>query len=370
MPLRVSHVLDATTHEDAVRLVTLLLRRLPRDRVEQRVAVMGNCPVLQEPPDIPVVHVGRRLNWPMASVLDLRRVLRRQHPQVVLAWGPSAGAVTATATGQDLPVAVVIADPAEAAETARWWPGASAEASGLQLVCTSGTARRRLLEHGLPADRITVIRPGIDYGELRQARLSADRRTAGLPAGGTLLVSASPPSRAAGQYYAAWAAAILHQVWPDVTMVVPGVSPEQERIRRLVEGLPCGHIYHFTRYSLSPMELLCLADVLVFPPPGDAGSYWLAMAMAAGTPIVATAVPCAAELLADGRTAFLCKPDRPDLLATRIHEAVGDPDARRRCAEAAQAQAFEAFRAETCVDAFLQLVLDALQGRAATGASA
>ena len=369
MPVRVSHVLDATTHEDAVRLVTLLLRRLPRDRVEQRVAVMGDCPALQEPPDVPVVHVGRRLNWPMASVLDLQRVLRRQHPQVVLAWGPSAAAVSATAAGQDPPMAAVVADPAEAAETARWWPGAAAESFG-QLVCTSDTARRRLIEHGLPAHRIAVIRPGIDYGELRQARLSADRRTAGLPAGGTLLVTASPPSRAAGQYYAAWAAAILQQVWPDVTMVVPGVSREQERIRRLVEGLPCRDIYRFTRNRISPMELLSLADVLVFPPPGDAGTYWLAMAMAAGTTIVATAVPSVTELVADGQTAFLCEPDQPHLLAARIHEAVGDPDTRRRCAEAVQGQAFEAFRAETCIEAFLRLITDAVQGRAAAGASA
>ncbi len=369
MSVRVSHVLDATTHEDAVRLVTLLLRRLPRDRVEQRVAVMGECPVLQEPPHVPVVHVGRRLNWPMASVLDLQRVLRRQHPQVVLAWGASAAAVAATATGQDPPVAVVVADPAETAEIARWWPGSAAESFG-QVVCTSDTARRRLVECGLPAARITVIRPGIDYGELRQARLAADRRTAGLPAGGTMLLTASPPSRAAGQYYAAWAAAILQQVWPDVSMVVPGVSREQERIRRLVEGLPCRNLYQFTRNRISPMELLSLADVLVFSPSGDVGIYWLAMAMAAGTTIVATAVPSVTELVTDGQTAFLCKPDQPHLLAARIHEAVGDPDTRRRCADAARDQAFEVFRAETCVDAFLRLIADAVRGQAVTGASA
>ena len=78
----------------------------------------------------------------------------------------------------------------------------------------------------------------------------------------------SPPTREGGHFYAVWAAAILHQIWPDARLIVPGVSREQRRLHRLIDGIYCPDIYRLTADRYEPIELLA-ADR--FAPAAPAG---------------------------------------------------------------------------------------------------
>jgi len=87
-------------------------------------------------------------------------------------------------------------------------------------------------------------------------------------------------------------------------------------------------------------QLLAQLDLFVFAASPDEGfGIALAEAMAAGVPVVATAVPACRELLAGGRCGLLVPPADPAALAAAIRAALADPAAARQRAAAARRRA-------------------------------
>jgi glycosyltransferase involved in cell wall biosynthesis len=207
-----------------------------------------------------------------------------------------------------------------------------------------------------------VIRPGVDLAELRWAREAMSREVLGLPPTGRVLLVPSPASRVGGQYYAAWAVAILHHIWPDARLIVPGLSREQRRIGRMIESIGAGHVYALPGERYSPAQLLAVADALIVPALGDIPTGWIPWAMAAGVPVIGSAVPCVTEFIADRRNGFLCPPGEPHTLAVRIRTAFESPEVMAACVQTARHEAYETFRTEQCVREFLK-VIDNLAAR-------
>ena len=377
MPTHLTHVLDEATHEDGVRLLSLLLASIPRDRVEQRVIVIGRTPaMLTVPTNVEVSRIGRRFSWPIAWRPELDRLLAGNRPDAVYAWGTAATIVLAGHYDRH-PVSTVICEPADAGSYSRWWRGAAGRDGVIEVLCASDMVQRRLLESGVPTEATAVIRPGVDLEAIRRAQQTgrragpssrgtgpASRRAEiGLPPEARVLLTASPPSRTGGHYYAVWAAAILRQIWPDLRMVVPGTSREQNRLRRLIERMYCPEMYHLTGDRYTPAELLAVSDMLILPAVDDVPIGWLAWAMATSVPIVASAVPSATELITDRHNGFLSKPAEPHTLAIHIRAAAESGDTLRQCVETARSHAFELFSTQRCVDEHLKAIDKLAAGR-------
>jgi glycosyltransferase involved in cell wall biosynthesis len=363
MAIRLLHVVDDHTGEDAARLCSLLLRRLPAGEVRQQVVLMGRTPeAFSIPPGVARLRVQRPLTWPLLWALGLQRALAREAPEVTLAWSPvAAAAVSGGAHGR---VAGVACDPGEARDWGRWQNALRGTArAALQVVCTSRTAERRLAEAGIAVGAMAVVSPGVDFREIRVAREQASRARLGLPGQGRILVTPSPPTRAGGQFVAAWAAALLHHSWPDAVLVVPGLSRERERIMRLVRNIYCPEVFVATGYRFSPAEILAVADALVVPARADTSTGWIPQAMAAGVPVVASAVPAITEYIADRVNGFLVRTADPHTLATRIRTAMESGDVLAQIVRTARQQAYDAFRAERCVDEFLRVIRNLAERR-------
>jgi len=337
------------------------------------------------PADIPLHRIGRGADWPMTWRPNLPRVLYSLAADVVYTWDMRAAVLAADRRRPGTTVAV-LSNPAEAREFGRWWRSAGKLTGGIDILCASGTLRRRLVEAGVPIEATTVVRPGVDFAAIRTAKKPYRRHmdeAAGTNTGavfegldvppllssvgaqGHVLLTPSPPSRHGGHYYAVWAAAILYQIWPDVRLVIPGVSREQKRLERFARQIYCPEILHFTGERFTPAELLAASDILVVPALGDIPTGWLARAMAAAVPVVASAVPSVTELIADRDNGFLYKPGEVHSLAVRIREAFESTEARRECVERAHGQAFEVFRAQRCVDDHLRVIENVRAGRRA-----
>ncbi len=393
MPIRLTHVLDEATPEDGVRLLSLLLRLMPAGQIDQRVIVVGRePPMLRVPEGIELTRVGKRFDSAMVSAPDLQRAMRAQRPDVVHTFGAAAAAAAGTvrAAFGGAPVVTTICDPNEAGPSSRWWRSMGGVSGTVDILCPSGIVQRKLVESGIPIEATAVIRPGVDFGEIRRAketrelRIAADpnpRRQSGAERHGLspphsregygyasqsaispVLLTASPPSREGGQYFAVWAMAILHQLWPEARLIVPGASREQQRLRRLIEQVYCPQVYVLTGDRYSPAELLAVSDALVVPAIGDISTGWLAWAMAASVPIIGSAVPAVAEFIADKHNGFLCKPGEPHTLAIRIRTVLESPEMFRPCVETARSQAYDVFRAQRCVDEYLKVFRNLLRG--------
>lgn len=367
MAIRLVHLIDESTREDAARLCSLLLTRLPASEVSQRVIALGALPAtLTVPAQVPIIAAGRPALWPFQWALPLQRRLRREQPDVIIAWSVIASACAASARSDGRPAIGVLCDPADARESTRWRSAlVKAAVSGFEIICTSTTVQRRLVESGTPVEATAVVRPGVDFAALRRARETMSRDQLDLPPDARVMLTASPPSRAGGQFYGIWATAILHHIWPDAVLVVPGTSREQRRLGRLVEGLYNRQSYRLTADRFSPAELLSVADALLVPALGDVAPGWLAWAMAAGVPVIGSAVPSVAEFITDDHNGFLCKSSEPHALAVRIRTAFESPDVMAQCVQNARHQAYEAFRAERCVEEFLKVIRNAAGGRTA-----
>jgi glycosyltransferase involved in cell wall biosynthesis len=219
------------------------------------------------------------------------------------------------------------------------------------------------VENGIPPDATTVIRPGVDFGAIRRARETVTRESMGLPATGRVLLTPSPPSREGGQFEAVWSAAILHLIWPDASMIVPGTSREGERIRRLGESIYCPQMFQIVGERYTRAELLAVADALIVAAKEDIPTGWIAWAMAAGVPVIGVANYAVTELIADRHNGFLCKTAEPHALATRIRLALEDPEMVRQCVTTARSQAYDVFRLQGCVSEYVKVIDNVSGGR-------
>ncbi|HOB76480.1 MAG TPA: glycosyltransferase family 4 protein [Phycisphaerae bacterium] len=354
------HIVDETAAEDGMRLLSLLLQHLPPAEVDQEVLMIGlSPPALRVPAGVPVHRVGRRFGWTMASLVDVQRVLKKRCPELVHAWSSSAWTVASIAAAGR--ATVTLTDPAEARTAGRWWRSAGPRARGL-MVCSATSMQRKLVEAGVPIEATTIIRPGVDFAAIREAKSRVRREDLGLPPHGRVLLTVSPPSRAGGQLLAVWAMAMLNQIWPDARMLIPGESREAQRLLRLIRQINCPQVYLPVGNRYNPAELMAVADALITPANDDIPTAWLAWAMAAGVPVIGSATPAIAELIADRHNGFLCRPGEVHTLAIRIRTAMESPDLGR-CIETARGQAYDVFRAQACVDQYLRLFKNLQSGR-------
>ncbi|MEP0841619.1 MAG: glycosyltransferase family 4 protein [Phycisphaerae bacterium] len=354
MSVRVIHVVDQGTCEDGARQLSLLLGRLRPATIHQRVVLIGSPPPgLSIPPFIEVIRVGQRWAWFLTTAWDARRAVEGLDADVFHAWGASAAAVAALIGTDAGRVTATLSDPSEARAASRWWwsigrvrPGNRGRRTELFTVCTSATVQRRLVEAGIPMFSTVVIRPGVDFAAIRQAKARVTRQELGLPATGRICLTIPPPTRRGGHFLAVWAMAMLHVLWPEDRLVLIGRSRERDRLDRLKKCLYCPEMLIGWEGDVAPADALSACDLLLAPATGDVATGWLAWAMAASVPIVASAVPAIAELIADRHNGFLCRPGEVRALALRIRSAWESPEALRQCARTAHGQAYDVFRAE------------------------
>jgi glycosyltransferase involved in cell wall biosynthesis len=211
-----------------------------------------------------------------------------------------------------------------------------------RVVVVSRTLCESLVQAGLPRDKIVVNPNGVDPYQFRPDIDGSEvRRRYGL--GSNLVIGFSGT-------FGLW-----HGI-PTLAAAIPRVLERDPEVRFLLVGDgPLGHLVdglgeRVTRAGLVPhAEMpahLAACDVLVSPHgrQADGGEFFgsptkLYEYMAAGRPIVASAVGQIAEVLDHERTALLVPPDDVDALCDAIGRLVEYPCLRTRFGTAAREQA-------------------------------
>ncbi|MBI3448838.1 MAG: glycosyltransferase family 4 protein [Acidobacteria bacterium] len=124
---------------------------------------------------------------------------------------------------------------------------------------------------------------------------------------------------------------------PEAVLLVAGHGPLEGKLRREAEGLGLGESIRFLGFRDDAAVITSLLDVSVLPSIGcDASSASIKEAMAVGTPIVATDVGGAREILKDGVTGLVVPPGDAPALAAAILSVVGDARRARTMGERAR----------------------------------
>jgi glycosyltransferase involved in cell wall biosynthesis len=175
----------------------------------------------------------------------------------------------------------------------------------------------------------------------RVASLTKEQRAAGRTAMGvkpdeTVLINVSRfwPEKRHDVLLDAFA--LLRARVPRVRLWVPGVGPEEPRIRELVAAKRLGDAVDFLGFRTDLPELLALADIQVHTSDEEGVPLAILAGMAAGRPIVATRVGGIAEVMVDGQSGFLVPRREPARIADAIAFLMANPDRAQALGRTAQ----------------------------------
>ena len=328
-PVRVTLAITDLDVGGAERGLVALAMGLDRRRWRPAVVGLAGAGALVEPlqrAGIEVSTLGVNPRRPVAAVRALARVFRGQRPALVQSFlfhANIAARLAAPLAGRP----PVVGGLRVAEHRRRWHLGLDRLTSplGVGSVCVSAGVRRFSIRAGkLDPDRLVVIPNGVDLARFDEAR-PVPRSTLGIPDDAVLAlyVGRFDPQKGLDTLLAA--AALVARVRPDWHLVLVGAGPLGPALLAQAAKLPDlgGRVHWLGRRDDVP-GLLKTSDCLVLPSLWEGMPNVVLEAMAAGKPVVATAVEGTEDLVLPGTTGWLVPPGAVEPLAAALLAAASD----------------------------------------------
>ncbi|NLT06938.1 MAG: glycosyltransferase family 4 protein [Solirubrobacterales bacterium] len=213
---------------------------------------------------------------------------------------------------------------------------------------------------------VEVIAPGIEPP--RGGDGDRFRREHGLAGADPLLLVVGNLSRQRGQDVAIEALAQVRRRLPRAGLALAGAAHPRPadrayaaELRALAARLGVGEAVAFAGAVADMASAYAAADVVVNPIRAAEGLGRAALeALAAGRPVVASAVPGVTEALAGGRAGLLVEPGDPAALAAAVLRLAGDRAERERIVRAGGDHVRAAYAVERGAAAFAAVAAEAL----------
>jgi L-malate glycosyltransferase len=227
-----------------------------------------------------------------------------------------------------------------------------------RVVCNSRAAADRLLQAGLPAHKLVVIGNGLPPEAFAKHAPALERGE------GTLRVGMIGRMNAAYKNQGGFLRAVvrLAEKFPSLEFLLIGDGPLRPELERQAAGLGLQTRVRFLGDCRDIPAILDSLDVSVVPSISESLSNVMLESMAAGVPVVATAVGGNVELGGDGR-ALLVSPNDDDALVAGLERVLADEELRRRMSHRARQFALENFSIERIREQYCELYSDVLAGR-------
>lgn len=113
--------------------------------------------------------------------------------------------------------------------------------------------------------------------------------------------------------------------FPDAKLLIVGEGPQEDDLRRLVEGLRLSHRVDFYKIVNRTADVMPLFDVFVMPSLQEGLGLSVLEAQAMGLPVVASRVGGLADIIEHNRTGILVEPQDPGALAEAICGVLAHP---------------------------------------------
>lgn len=311
---------------------------------------------------IPVtcLHLQR---WNLPAVLwRLRRGLRHVRPQVVQTFLYHAnilGRLAARMAGVSCVVSGVRV--AEQRSRLRLLIDRWTQFLVRKHVCVSeGVARFSIDRGGLPRPKVVVIPNGVDYEKFAGAT-PTDLEGLGVPAGSVTILFVGRLEHQKAPEVLVAAVAPLLQADRKRHVLLVGSGPDEARLREQAARLAVADQLHFAGRRDDVAGLMAAADCLVLPSRWEGMPNVVLEAMAAGLPVVATAVEGIDELLGRGNCGRIVPVDHPIALAEALNEFLQTREERKRIGLAAQLYVREHFTWNAVAAAYSDLYAELLE---------
>lgn len=350
----------------------MLLERIDRDRFEPYLCFLRDstwfrarrslCPQY----NVDIASFYRPSSW--ARILRFASFLRRQRIDILqIHFRDSNIAGTIAAKVAQVPVVLATRrnagywhNPLELGLLKLLNPGAT------RFVVNSQAVKRHVQEvEGIPPDKIELIYNGVvlDAFNADDDTMRQDVRTELGIAASTpmvILVANLRPVKAIDVFLKSVGQIATEH--PNVHVVIVGEGEEREKLEALTVSLGLSGTVHFLGSRTDVPRLLKASDVGVLSSSSEGLSNAIIEYMAAGLPVVCTAVGGNPELVTDNVNGYVVRVGDSEAMAAAMKELLSNPDRARELGLRGRAVADELFDASRCVartQSFYERLIDA-----------
>lgn len=294
---------------------------------------------LLEQEGIPVTHLGRGRFDPRI-LADVVALARRRRARILHVHGYAAadfGRLAARRVGAALVLHEHFADPRMPA-----YQGLAdrllASLTDRAVAVSESTREFLVRRRHVPPGKVRVVwngAPLADFAPLGPGAAAETRRGLGLPEAALVVGSVGRLSAQKGHRYLLEAAARLAPRHPRLRLVLAGDGDEEPALRAQASSLGIEDRVVFAGHRSDVPALLAALDVFCISSTYEGTPLTLFEAMAAGRPIVSTAVDGCREVLEPGVTGLLVPPRDPEAMAAALEQALTDLDLRRALGDGA-----------------------------------
>ncbi len=230
--------------------------------------------------------------------------------------------------------------------------------SRVELMFAQGAfLRRRIQDYGIPDSKIVTIHNGVRIEEIRQCK--SHQPIVEPP----YLLYAGGLKPVKGYDIAVKAFGQIAGIFPDLKLAILGIDQKKKAFDALVSELGLADRIRYLHYCdrATTMTLFCHAEIYLCPFHRSPFSNANLESLAAGTPIIATAVEGNKEQIQDGVQGFLIPPDDPEAMARKIELILSDSALQRRLCGHALSRSHD-FGWSRMVDRYEACYMKVLQG--------
>ena len=359
---RILNLLTSFIYGGTERQATELLKRIDLDRFDVRLASLKSEGTLyaQIADRFPEAPEFRLTNFYNANAcrqyLRLREMLIRERINLIHAHDFYSGMLGVVA-GRLAGVRVLVSQRHLRLSDRRiheWGQRFINRAAHKVLVNSEAIKEHILTTSGIPAEKIVVVRNGLitSEDEADGCNLNghrhpavAERRRApreeicqelGLGSDAKLVGMVGRMEPVKGHRYFVEAAAQVAREHPNAHFLLVGDGQLQEEIRQQAASLGIADRLHLLGYRKDAARIVTGFDLSVLASLHEGLPNTVLEAMAAGVPVVATAVGGTKELITEGETGYLAPPADADTLAHCISWALAHEEERTRFAASAR----------------------------------
>jgi glycosyltransferase involved in cell wall biosynthesis len=318
---------------------------------------------------VPVHHLGRGRFDPRI-LADLVALARRRGTRILHVHGYAAadfGRLAAPLAGAKLVLHEHFADPR--------MPAYQGVADRLlssftdHAIAVSRSTRDFLVEERfVPADRVSLVWNGAPLDEFAPAgpeRALRVRRELAIPDHATVVGTIGRLNAQKGHRFLLDAARPLCHRLPDLRILIVGDGDLMDDLQGQAARLGLEDRVVFAGHRTDVPDLLAALDVFCISSLYEGTPLALFEAMAAGRPVVSTAVDGCREVLADGVTGLLVPPEDVGALEVALERVLGDAALRESLGRKAL-EASRAYDVRTCVEQ-MEAIYDDVLGRQREG---
>lgn len=305
---------------------------------------------------VEVVHLRKRAGFDVRLPWELGQLFRRSSATVVHTHNPQPliyGGAPAKLSGAALVHTKHGVNPDASRRV--WMRKAAGRLPDAFVAVSEPTARVARSERECATDKLRVIPNGIDltrFGRDPDDR-AAVRRELGIPQD-------------------AWVVGTVGRLWPekghrfllravepllgrDFHVIIAGDGPEADNTARAVQALSRPGSAHLLGVRKDIPRVMAAFDTFVLSSVREGLPLVIPEAMAAGLPVVSTAVGGIPDVVADGETGYLVNYDDDEALRERLQALADDPDRARTLGRRGREVALDRYSCRRMVDDYLSL---------------